>query len=103
MSRNFAVLGKSNLATPPARSSTATETAAPAPGVYAELIRTVFDECSVVAVVGSGAPDLVGVCDDIAAELAVSSGKRIVVVAADRLMNIDSDKLPGHKSRNAGR
>lgn len=94
MSKNFAVLGKSNLAPPPARPATATETAAPAPGVYAELIRKVFDECSVVAVVGSGAADLAGVCDDIAAELAGSSGKRVVVVAADRLMHRDSDTVP---------
>jgi hypothetical protein len=94
MSRNFAVLGKSNLAMPPARYATAAETAAPGPGVYAELIRKVFDESSVVAVVGSGGADAAAVCDGIAAEVAASSGKRVVVVAADRLMDIGSNSLP---------
>lgn len=111
MSRNFAVLGKSNLAAPvfspavstgasPAVSAPAETAAPPHSGYvdpqsgYVELIRKVFHGCSVVAVVGSGIDDAAGVCDDIAAELA-ASGKRVVVVAAGRLLNMGPDGLPG--------
>lgn len=92
MSRNFAVLSKSNLSAvaqhvpPPAE-------APPSPAGYVELIRRVFHGCSVVAVVGCDIDDAAGVCDDIAAELA-ASGKRVVVVSSDKLLKLGEQGLP---------
>jgi Mrp family chromosome partitioning ATPase len=87
MSRNFAVLSKSASAmSPAAPREWASQPAAPS-AEYVELIRRVFHGCSVVAVVGSGFDGVAGVCDDIAAELA-ASGKRVVVVPVDRLLNM---------------
>lgn len=90
MSRHFAVLGKSNLVAPVVVQPA--EAPAP-PASYVELIRRVFHGCSVVAVVGCGIDDAEGVCDDIAAELAVS-GKRVVVVSANKLLNLGEYSLP---------
>jgi hypothetical protein len=94
MSRHFAVLGKSNLAASAVMPGAEQPAEAPAPRAsYVELIRRVFHGCSVVAVVGCGIDDAAEVCEDIAAELA-ASGKRVVVVSAGKLLNPGEYSLP---------
>ena len=64
------------------------------PGTYVELIRRLFHSPSVVAIVGSGIGlGAVNVCDEIAAELA-ASGKRVVVVPVDKLLRMNRLPVP---------
>jgi Mrp family chromosome partitioning ATPase len=99
MSRNFAVLEKS-VATAPAPGRASPEraplergkTSAASSPQYSELIRRLFCDCSVVAVVSSGFDGVAGVCDSIACELAVS-GRRTVVVSAGRVLNMSTAEL----------
>jgi hypothetical protein len=98
MSRNFAVLGKAGAAAASAKASAervpferGRAAADPIPQ-YSELIRRLFQDGSVAAVVGSGFDGVIGICDSIAAELA-ASGKRTVVVHTGRLVRMSPAEL----------
>jgi hypothetical protein len=104
MSRNFAVLGKSVSAFPASdgqrddrMEQVARDPAIPIP-VYTELIQRLFHGRSVVAVVGDSADHA---CEGIAAELA-ASGRRVVVVAAQRLTHSGSSALAGEPALTPG-
>jgi hypothetical protein len=91
MSRNFAALQSlvSNVSVP----SRATQ-AMREPGTYLELIRRFFRSRSTVAIVGGAVGlDAINVCDGIAAELA-ASGKRVVVVPVDTLLRMNPLPIP---------
>jgi hypothetical protein len=97
MSRNFAVLGKSVSAMPaPIKGGAERAALDPAQAVpipqFPELIRRLFRDCSAVAIVGSGFDGVGGVCVAIAAELAASA-KRTVIVPVERLVNVGPGAL----------
>lgn len=91
MSKNFAVLPKppSDLAIPSRGTQLVSEA-----GTYGELIRRLFAGPSAVAIIGSDSGLGAGnVCDGIAAELG-ASGKRVVIVAVDKLLRMNPTPVP---------
>lgn len=95
MSRNSVVLEKAASKTSFPRYATQTPIETPArPGEYLDLIRRLFHRPSAVAIVGSGAGGSAnGVCEEIAAELA-KSGKRVVVVPVASLLRMNPIVVP---------
>jgi len=95
MSRNFAVLGKSSerISAPAAADSPAVQPAQH-PGEYSQLIQRLFQDSSVVAIIGAGPADSVtGICETIASELS-RLGKRVVLVSVQRLLPMNPITLP---------
>jgi hypothetical protein len=75
------------------------------PGVYAELIRRLFDVPSAIAIVGamsSGSFGGPGICESIATQVADSS-KRVALVPVDRLLRMNAVPIPDDTSFMPGR
>ena len=87
MNRDYTVLGNGRV--DPAvhqQELQAAPSALARPGKYSELLTTLFQHPSAVAVTACGADiDQSGICEGIASELA-ASGKKVVVVPVDRLL-----------------
>jgi hypothetical protein len=103
MSRNYAVLERAGLEAPlPPRAAPAPVDIVTPRGEYLELIRRLFRTPAAVAIVGSGskrgAADL---CEGIAAELA-ASGNRVVVVPVAALLRMNPVPVPGETAYAPG-
>jgi hypothetical protein len=95
MSRIYAVLEKAGIEPVPGA------TVAPR-GAYLELIRRLFQTAAAVAIVGTGSGQgAAGVCEGIAAELA-ASGNRVVVVPVDTLLRMNPVPVPGETAYAPG-
>jgi hypothetical protein len=103
MSRNSAVLSRAGVDALPKRTEQLALGGTGRLGEYAHLIRQLFSIPSVVAIGGRGTSDGVKkVCEGVAAELA-SSGKRVVVVPVATVLRATPMEIPDESSFVPGR
>ena len=107
MSRNFTVLRKASSTMSPSGSLSEVlqgDSASHA-GPYAELILRLFQEPTVVALVGSGAVGYAesasGIASGLATELS-ASGRQVVVVPVGKLLRLDAIGIPDHADCTPG-